>query len=98
MSYRCLRSSDLKIIDRYQNELGDLHSSDEVIDFSLQSLKEVIPSDFVGWNHMMADRLEFLDAKIIPSLARASLIPNNCSFCVSGAADLRTNCTIRSRR
>ena len=68
MSYRSLSSSDLKSIENYQDCLSSFHSRDEVIDFSLQFLKMAISCDFVGWNQMHAEKREFLDARIFPSM------------------------------
>ena len=72
MSYLSLSSSDLKRIGDFQDSLSGLHTRDEVIDFSLRFLKEAIACDFVGWNQIHAEKREFLDARIFPSLGSVS--------------------------
>ena len=68
MSYRSLSSSDLRSIERYQNLLSEIHSRDEIIDFSLHWIKRMISCDFVGWNLMHSKKRDFLDARIFPTL------------------------------
>ncbi len=66
MLYSFLSSSDLKKIHQFQNELPFLQTRQQLIDYTLRSIKAIFAIDFVGWNEMMAHKGAFLDAHVYP--------------------------------